>query len=260
MAIAIPHRPRYRSRGRTIHYLLNGVMVIRTRPTKVADPKTPLQRRQRLRMRVASHFLASFRDMVELGFAPELKDNFRQVGGYQLALGQLMREALRSEGDRVMVDLPRVRLSEGRTNPMLELKASVRAGVLRISWTGKLPKRCESILIGIWSREKAKSRCINLPVNDIRSGFSIPIPSGWDMDSLDVWVAPWAPGEHGRYDSLYTVAVPTNPMGQPSAPGKMPSATMSDLASPLGEWPRPKPAELRRIMIVDVYSGRRRRR
>ena len=101
MAIAIPHRPRYRSRGRTIHYLLNGVMVIRTRPTKVADPKTPLQRRQRLRMRVASHFLASFRDMVELGFAPELKDNFRQVGGYQLALGQLMREALRSEGDRV---------------------------------------------------------------------------------------------------------------------------------------------------------------
>ena len=260
MAIAIPHRPRYRSRGRTIHYLLNGVMVIRTRPTKVADPKTPLQRRQRLRMRVASHFLASVRDMVELGFAPELKDNFRQVGGYQLALGQLMREALRSEGDRVMVDLPRVRLSEGRTNPMLELKASVRAGVLRISWTGKLPKRCESILIGIWSREKAKSRCINLPVNDIRSGFSIPIPSGWDMDSLDVWVAPWAPGEHGRYDSLYIAVVPARPIGQPSAPGKMPSATMPDLASPLGEWPRPKPAEPRRIMIVDIYSGRRRRR
>ena len=159
-----------------------------------------------------------------------------------------------------MVDLPRVRLSEGRTNPMLELKASVRAGVLRISWTGKLPKRCESILIGIWSREKAKSRCINLPVNDIRSGFSIPIPSGWDMDSLDVWVAPWAPGEHGRYDSLYIAVVPARPIGQPSAPGKMPSATMPDLASPLGEWPRPKPAEPRRIMIVDIYSGRRRRR
>lgn len=224
MAIAIPHRPRYRSRGRTIHYLVDGVMVIRTRPTKVTDPKTALQRRQRLRMRVASHFLASFRDMVELGFAPELKDNYRQVGGYQIALGQLMREALRSQGDRVMVDLPRVQLSEGRTNPMLELRASVRAGVLRLGWTGKLPRRCESILVGIWSREKAKSLCLNLPSSGVGSGISIPLPSGWDMDSLDVWAA------HGP---LASTGATIRSIPQPCLPGPLGSPP------PLGRCPPP---------------------
>jgi len=95
MAIAEPHQPRYQRRGAYIYYLLGERMVIRTRPAQVRDPRTPAQRRQRLRMRVASTFLKGFQRIVSRGFEPQLQENFRRVGAYQLALGHLMRHALR---------------------------------------------------------------------------------------------------------------------------------------------------------------------
>ena len=80
-----------------IYYLHGDQLLLRKRPTLIRDRRIPAQRRQRLRMRVASRFLAGFRDIVALGFSPELQDNFRQVGAYQRALGHLMRGALTAD-------------------------------------------------------------------------------------------------------------------------------------------------------------------
>ena len=88
MAIAIPHKPRYRDRTLPIYYLVDDRMLLRRRPTQVHDPRTPAQQRQRLRLRVASRFLKGFRPMVAEGFAPEELDNLRRVGAYQQALGR----------------------------------------------------------------------------------------------------------------------------------------------------------------------------
>ena len=97
MAIAVPHQPRYQRRDPYIYYLLGERMVIRTRPARIRDPRTPAQRRQRLRMRVASTFLKGFQPIVSRGFEPQLQENFRKVGAYQQALGHLMQHALRDE-------------------------------------------------------------------------------------------------------------------------------------------------------------------
>ena len=70
IAIIVPHRPRYRDRSLPIYYLSNGQMVLRQRPREVHDPRTQAQLYQRLRMRVASHFLSSFKSIISLGFAP----------------------------------------------------------------------------------------------------------------------------------------------------------------------------------------------
>ena len=117
MAIIVPHRPRYRDRSLPIYYLSNGQMVLRQRPREVHDPRTQAQLYQRLRMRVASHFLSSFKSIVSLGFAPWEQDNFRMVGGYQQALGQLMREGLAQEPGGVRICTERVQLSSGGDKP-----------------------------------------------------------------------------------------------------------------------------------------------
>ena len=159
MAIAEPHQPRYQRRGAYIYYLLGERMVIRTRPAQVRDPRTPAQRRQRLRMRVASTFLKGFQRIVSRGFEPQLQENFRRVGAYQLALGHLMRHALRDAGGGVTLDTARVQLAQGRPSPLGAVRATVQGGLLRVAWTGAMPPRCDGALVGVWNRGKARAPC-----------------------------------------------------------------------------------------------------
>ena len=164
MAIAEPHQPRYRDRRLPIYYLVGSQMRLRRRPTQVHDPRTPTQLRQRLRMRVASHFLAPFRPMLEECFEPELKENFRRVGSYQCALGHMMRSALVDTEGGVSVALPRLQLSSGNSSPLSSVTASARGGVLRVAWQGQLPRRCVSVWVAVWNRACA------LPLRALRAG------------------------------------------------------------------------------------------
>jgi len=185
MAIIVPHRPRYRDRSLPIYYLSNGQMVLRQRPREVHDPRTEAQLYQRLRMRVASHFLSSFKSIISLGFAPEEQDNFRMVGGYQQALGQLMREGLVKEPGGVRIRTERVQLSSGRTNPMQSLKARVLPGKLHLTWSGELPKRCAMLLVGVWNRDKAKALSLNIEDPISSHELYISIPEDWeDLNAL----------------------------------------------------------------------------
>lgn len=105
MAILVPHRPRYRNRTQPIYYLLGERACLCSRPKQAHDPKTVAQLMQRFRMRVASHFLAYFRAIVSLGYAPLRQENYRQEGAYRLALGQLMRTAIVQHADGVAQSL-----------------------------------------------------------------------------------------------------------------------------------------------------------
>lgn len=129
MAIAIPHKPRYRDRTLPIYYLVGDRMLLRRRPASVHDPRTPAQLRQRLRLRVASRFLKGFRPMVAEGFAPEELDNLRRVGAYQQALGRLMRGALVETPEGVAIDAARVLLSEGYGAPLGAVRARAAGGL-----------------------------------------------------------------------------------------------------------------------------------
>ena len=238
MAIAEPHQPRYQRRGAYIYYLLGERMVIRTRPARVRDPRTPAQRRQRLRMRVASTFLKGFQPIVSRGFEPQLQENFRKVGAYQQALGHLMRHALRDARGGVTLDTARVQLAQGRPSPLGAMRATVQGGQLRLAWAGALPPRTGGVLLGVWNRGKAR-------------GLAVPIPADWQGDTLDVWVVPLDAQGRCRYDSAHGAA-------EGAAPQAMPCGRLADM--PRGRrvvtWVRS--ANPRRVRVADVYSGRRR--
>jgi len=172
MAIVIPHRPKYRGRLHYIYYLRGDTLCLRTRPTSVADPRTPAQIAQRLKMRLASHFLSGFKPFVEQGFAPAVKENFRRVGAYHCALSHLMRNALVAVDGGMIIDTSRVCLAEGRDNPMLSPKARLEGRSLRITWQGGLPRGCREVLVGLWNRDKGKAKCYNFIPKRLRAQYS----------------------------------------------------------------------------------------
>ena len=292
MAIAIPHKPRYRDRTLPIYYLVGDRMLLRRRPASVHDPRTPAQLRQRLRLRVASRFLKGFRPMVAEGFAPEELDNLRRVGAYQQALSRLMRGALVETPEGVAIDASRVLLSEGYGAPLGAVRARAVGGTLRLAWEEDLPKGCGTLLVGVWHRGLEQAQCHRLAVAPGARAASLPLPPGWGEGTLDVWVAPHGAGKRGRYDSAHCVAAPApsatrhaTSLQTPPAPSASlqtvpaPSATRhaTSLQTPpapvsrfavagrLADLPpkrRRKPPVVRvrhRRLRVDIYSGPRRR-
>ena len=251
MAIAVPHQPRYQRRGPYIYYLLGERMVIRTRPARVRDPRTPAQRRQRLRMRVASTFLKGFQPIVSRGFEPQLQENFRKVGAYQQALGHLMQHALRDEKGGVTLDTARVQLAQGRPSPLGAVRATVQGGLLRLAWAGAMPSRCDGALVGVWNRGKARALCREADCAPGARGLSVAIPADWQGDTLDVWVVPQDGQGRCRYESAHGAAEGT-------APQAMPGGRLADM--PQGKWvvTSARSANPRRVRVADVYSGRRR--
>ena len=277
MAIAIPHKPRYRDRTLPIYYLVDDRMLLRRRPTQVHDPRTPAQLRQRLRMQVASRFLRGFRPMVAEGFAPEELDNLRRVGAYQQALSRLLRGALVETPEGVGIDASRVLLSEGYGAPLGAVRARAAGGTLRLAWEHGIPKKCGLLLVGVWHRGLAQARCHRLEVAPGARGASVPLPPDWAVGPLDVWVAPRGAGEKERYDSAHCVA--TVGTGTTATAAATESATrratsLQTTAAPasrlavagrLADLPpkgRRKPPVVRvyhRRLRVDIYSGPRRR-
>ena len=251
MAIAEPHQPRYQRRGAYIYYLLGERMVIRTRPARVRDPRTPAQRRQRLRMRVASTFLKGFQRIVSRGFEPQLQENFRRVGAYQLALGHLMRHALRDARGGVTLDTARVQLSQGRPSPLGAVRATVQGGQLRVAWAGVLPPKTGGVLLGVWNRGKARALCREATCAPGARGLAVPILAGWQGDTLDVWVVPLDAQGHCRYDSAHGAA-------EGAAPQAMPCGRLADMPRGRRVVTSVRSANPRRVRVADVYSGRRR--
>ena len=275
MAIAIPHKPRYRDRTLPIYYLVDDRMLLRRRPTQVHDPRTPAQLRQRLRMQVASRFLRGFRPMVAEGFAPEELDNLRRVGAYQQALGRLLRGALVETPEGVGIDAARVLLSEGYGAPLGAVRARAAGGTLRLAWEHGIPKKCGLLLVGVWHRGLGQARCHRLEVAPGARGASVSLPPDWADGPLDVWVAPRGAGEKERYDSAHCVATvgtgatttaaesATRPATSlPTAPASISRFAVAGRLADLPPRGRRKPPFVRvyhRRLRVDIYSGPRRR-
>ena len=168
----------------------------------------------------------------------------------------MMRSALVDTEGGVSVALPRLQLSSGNSSPLRSVTASARGGVLRVAWQGQLPRRCVSVWVAVWNRARGRALCRCVLCEQALAGLSLPLPGGWEVDALDVWVAPRAEGEKGRFDSLYACALP---VGTPTAVAvDYASATFADLRHPLSERSRPEYGpNARRIRVVDIYSGRR---
>ena len=256
MAIAIPHQPRYRDHSLPIYYLCGEQVRIRRRPTQIRDPRSEAQKAQRLRFKVASHFLAPFKSFVQKGFEPLEKDNFRQVGAYQQALSHLLSYAIVRQGEVVKVDTQKVILSEGRTNPMETVQASVASGMLRVRWSGALPKKCSLVLVAALNRATGAVLCRELEAEDLGGGFSLKVPDDWEGAALDLWLAPWHSGSRGRFDSIHVTVDGVQPSGQ----GFLSAHLKELIPNRKGNSIRIASELRRRSLIPDFYTGRRRRR
>ncbi len=119
--------------GNLIYYVRNGQPCVRSLPKPITKPPTPVQQAQRLRMKLATQFLAPL--------APMLNDTFKandrkSMSGLNRATRRLLQDAIAGEFPDLYVQPEQVLVSRGALprmyNPELAL---TDGGVLTLTWT-----------------------------------------------------------------------------------------------------------------------------
>lgn len=185
-----------------IQYVLSQRIIVRSRPSRVRNPRTRAQQANRGKMGVASRFLAGLQQFVSQGFAPQEQANGRRVGAYHVALGRLLAQGMVRRADAWAIDYSRVELAEGGSLQPYAISVSRNGRVLRIEWRRGLPPSTQGIHLAVHDAKKGVSTCIQV-AKPKRSGVvEVVLPKWASSDPLHLWWRPKTGGE-SRWASGY---------------------------------------------------------
>ncbi len=198
MAVITPVRPKWMRRDMVVVYVADGQMRARSRASRIHNPRTKRQQANRSKMGMASRFLRDMQPLVAAGFTPTYTErNGRKVGAYHVALGLLMREAMRHENGRWYIDYPEVQLAQGRSLTGYTLEARRTGRTLHLNWTKGLPQGTLRVRIGLHSPEEGKTFCIVLQASDCGRGAEVQLPKWATGKALHLWWMVEVKGRHG---------------------------------------------------------------
>ncbi len=195
MAIVELQRAWYRPKLPVIHYVSQQRVLVRARPTKVRNPRTKAQQANRGKMAIASRFLAQLQDFVIHGFNPGKRPNGRPVGAYHVALGHLLSNAIRREGEGWKIEYKNVQLSEGQSLNEYSVRVNRQGRTLRLRWLEGLPEGALRIRLAFHSPTRGESLCFEVNAPKMGRAVEVLLPKWVESDALHMW---WIPAVQGK--------------------------------------------------------------
>lgn len=207
MGIVTLQRPHYRPKGPVIQYIVEQRALVRSRPSRVRNPRTAAQQLNRKKLGVASRFLAAFPSFVSKGFARGEGQNGRAIGAYHLALGRLLANAMVREHGGWRIDYEKVELAEGEIPGAYPLTIHRAGRTLRLEWKEGLPVGTKGVRLAVYNAKKHAITHVQVAIQKIGAIVEVILPKWADSNSLHVWWQPITDGKT-RWASAY-VGIPT---------------------------------------------------
>jgi len=117
--------------GGLVYYTRNGVSYVRSAPKPRTTPPSPAQQAQRLRMKLATQFLAPLVPVLADTFRP---GNRKKLSGPNWATRQVLQDAIAGDYPDLYVSAERVLVSCGPLPPMRYPELAFGEGVFTLSW------------------------------------------------------------------------------------------------------------------------------
>ncbi len=175
--------------GNVVGASWKGIEYIRSLPSKVNDPKTKRQVKQRSGFSVTMDFQRTITPFLRIGFQSHTEG---RMTAFNAAMSYNMKFAVKGEQEGVALDYPNVRVSRGGLSAASDTHAEVVAGELQVSWAAVLQGNARSDDIAmLLAHNPAKGESAYDLNAAKRAGTraGLPLPASWKGDAIETYLA-----------------------------------------------------------------------
>lgn len=166
-----------------------GIDYIRSRPSRVNDPKTKKQVKQRSRLSVAMNFLGTITPFLRIGFQSQVNE---RMTAFNAAMSYNMKFAMKEGDQEIELDYPNVLVSLGPLSSASNVHGEVVEGELQVNWgtdaEGSARRDDMAMLL-------AHNPARGASVYDLNAGkrankkAGLPLPPLWKGDVIETYLA-----------------------------------------------------------------------
>lgn len=189
MAVYIPIRPKWNPRGGVVNYVSQGQLCVRSWPRGYRDANTATQRRQRGRMAQVCNVLPYIKNLLAIGYSPQIKRNGRTVGSYHVAVSTALREWFVATPQGNALDCARLQLTDGMRPLPVGLRMELGSETLRIAWNTALQWNAAKMLLAV--QEPIANEWISVPISLEKGAkeVTVHLPAAWSGREVEVLIA-----------------------------------------------------------------------
>ncbi len=174
--------------GRIVGATWKGKNVVRSAPKKSTKPRSPLQKLQMERMRVAERFLKPLSKFIDMSYSIDPPDMTKR----NLASSYHMRHALDETGESIRIDYPKALISMGDLRAIDMTAASITAdNALDLSWVDDsnqgLAAADDSLFVVVYAPEIHQYHYFMEVAQRQDSNAVLPLPSDFIDKDLHCW-------------------------------------------------------------------------
>ena len=190
--------------GNVVGASWKGIDYIRSMPSKVNDPKTKSQVKQRSRFLVAMDFLRTITPFLRIGFQSHANG---RMTAFNAAMSYNMKFAVKGEYQVVGLDYPNVLVSRGSLSAVSGTSAEIVVDELLVNWEDSMRgnTRLDDIaMVLAYNPLKRES------VYDLNAGkraitkANLSLPPAWKGDAVETYLAFKTADGTVVSDSIYT--------------------------------------------------------
>lgn len=165
------------------------VNYIRSLPTRVNDPKTKKQVKQRSRFSVVMDFLRTITPFIRVGFQSQANG---RMTAFNAAMSHNMRFAVKGERQEMELDYPNVLVASGSLDITSGARAEIVGRELQVEWDAERPgntRRDDMAMVLACNPAKRES------VYELNAGkreamrVVLRLPRGWEGDAIETYLA-----------------------------------------------------------------------
>lgn len=177
---------------------------IRALPTRVNDPKTKRQVKQRSRFSVVMDFLRTITPFIRVGFQPQANG---RMTAFNAAMSHNMKFAVKGEHQEMELDYSNVLVSCGSLDATADVHAEIVERELQVDWeTGRAGNTRWDDMAMVLACNPAKRES----VYDLNAGKReamkavLPLPRDWEGYTIETYLAFKTADGSMVSDSVYT--------------------------------------------------------
>lgn len=168
-----------------------GIPYLRSMPTRINNPRTPVQQAQRNKFSTVLHFLRPLTPVLRIGF----REGAARQSAFNAAMSYTMRYALKETPEGIAINYANIMVSQGSLTGTTQAHVKIADGKAVFTWnnsshSGNASPRDHALFVVY---HKTLQQVVNETAGAFRreGGMELDYPKEWAADDMAVYLGFW---------------------------------------------------------------------